>query len=76
MEDELDDIAWELGCPVTRFIERFKMARESTVSMFCFIHKEWKHNVDNPICLYCENERYKVENDELKRAIKVLQSKG
>lgn len=73
IEDELDDIAWELGCPTDKFIERFKMARESTVSMWCCVHKDWKHNVENPVCLYCENERLRVENEDLRKSLKIVQ---
>ena len=49
------------------------MARESTVSMWCCVHKDWKHNVENPVCLFCENERLRVENEDLRKSLKIVQ---
>ncbi len=73
MNDEIDDIAWELGIHPTTLIRERELVENITTSMWCNIHTGWKTNPSNPVCLYCENDRLRIENDELRKSIKIIQ---
>lgn len=71
--DELDDIAWERGIPRDTFRREVELVENMSLSMWCPHCNQWKTHTENPVCLSCENEKLRIENDELRKSIKIIQ---